>query len=188
MFLLDPARGKRRRALVRDKFALATRKTGDCIEVTSRDVANRTRGLMAAIQSRLSSEQPDDAVLVDRVRSKLGRIVSHPSAIEVTAQNGNVTLSGPILATEAPHVLSCVNWVPGVKEIQNNLEVHEQADNHPALQGGRERPGYRFELLQQNWSPTARLLAGAAGASLAVYGGTRRNALAPVSERLVCCL
>jgi len=177
MFLLDPARGKRRRALVRDKFASATRMTGDCINVTTRDLTNRTRGTIAAIQSRFSSEQPDDTVLVDRVRSKLGRIVSHPSAINVTAQNGNVTLSGPILAHEIPGLLSCVKWVPGVQDINNNLEAHEAAENHPALQGGRERPAYRFEFLQENWSPTARLLAGAAGASLAVYGGTRRNAL-----------
>jgi gas vesicle protein len=177
MFLLDPDRGNRRRALVRDKVALATRKTGDCLEVTTHDVRNRTRGLIAAIQSRISSEQPDDAVLVDRVRSKIGRIVAHPAAIQVTSQNGNVTLSGPILANEVSNLLSCVKWTHGVKDITNNLEVHEEAGNHPALQGGRERPGNRFEFFQENWSPTARLLAGAAGASLAVYGGTRRNAL-----------
>jgi hypothetical protein len=177
MYLLDPDRGKRRRALVRDKFALATRKTGDCMDVTFSDVRNRTRGLIAAIQSRLTSEQPDDAVLVDRVRSKLGRIVSHPAAIAVTVQEGNVTLSGPVLASEVSHLLFCVKWVSGVKDVTNNLESHEEAGNHPALQGGREHPRNRFEFLQENWSPTARLLAGAAGASLAVYGGTRRNAL-----------
>lgn len=177
MFLLDPDRGKRRRALVRDKFALATRKTGECMEITARDLRNRTRGTIAAIQSRLTSEEPDDSVLVDRVRSKVGRVVSHSSAIEVTAVNGNVILSGPILASEVPHLLSCVKWIHGVKDVTNNLEVHEEAGNHPALQGGRERPGDRFELFQENWSPTARLLAGAAGASLAVYGGTRRTAL-----------
>lgn len=177
MFLLDPDRGKRRRALVRDKFALATRKTGECMEVTARDLRNRTRGTIAAIQSRLSSEQPDDSVLVDRVRAKVGRIVSHPAAIDVSAQDGDVTLGGPILAHEVPHLLSCVKWIHGVKDINNNLEVHEEAGNHPALQGGRERQGSRFELFQDNWSPTARLLAGAAGASLAAYGGMRRSAL-----------
>lgn len=177
MFLLDPDRGKRRRSLVRDKLATATRKTGDCIEITSRDVSNRTRGLISEIKSRFSSEQPDDFVLVDRVRSKLGRIVSHASAINVAAHNGNVTLAGPILADEVPHLLSCVKWIHGVKNVNNHLEIHEEAKNHPALQGGRERGGTRFEFRQEHWSPTARLLAGAAGASLAVYGGCRRNAL-----------
>jgi len=177
MFLLDPARGKRRRALLRDKLALATRKTGECIQVTSRDVSNRTRGLISEIKTRISSEQPDDSVLIDRVRARLGRVVSHPAAITVSAQDGVVTLTGPVLADEVPHLLSSVKWTPGVQDVNNNLEVHEEAENDPALQGGRERTGARFALLQENWSPTARLLAGTAGASLAVYGGTRRSAL-----------
>src|SRR5437667_324352 len=93
MYVLDPDRGKRRRALLRDKCVSATRKTGEANEVT------------------------------------------------------------------------------------NNLEVHQEAGNHPALQGGRERPGYQFEFLKENWSPAARFVASAAGASLAVYGGIRRDAL-----------
>lgn len=74
-------------------------------------------------------------------------------------------------------MLACVSKLRGVNEVNNNLEVHETADNHPALQGGRERPGNRFEFMQENWSPSARLLAGAAGATLAAYGGVRRDPL-----------
>jgi gas vesicle protein len=177
MYLLDPDRGKRRRALVRDKFASVTRMTGECMGVTGRDLRNRTLGTLKTIQSRLSSEQPDDSVLVDRIRSKVGRVVSHPSAIQVTAQDGNVTLAGPVLADEAKHLVTCVSWVPGVKDVTNHLEVHEEAGNHPALQGGREHHGTRFPLFRENWSPTARLLAGAAGASLMAYCGARRNKL-----------
>jgi hypothetical protein len=177
MYLLDPDRGKRRRALVRDKFVWAARKTGEGFEVTARDLRNRSQGIISELQSRFSSEPVDDAVLVDRVRSKLGRIVSHPSAIQVTAQNGNVTVAGPILAAEVPELLTCVRRVAGVNDLVDNLEVHEEAGNHPALQGGRERQGNRFEFLQENWSPAARLVAGAAGASLAVYGGVRHDAV-----------
>jgi hypothetical protein len=177
MYLLDPDRGKRRRALLRDKCVSAQRKTGECIEVTARDLSNRARGIASSIQSRFTSAETNDAVLVDRVRSKLGRIVSHPGAIEVAAENGNVTLNGPILEGEVDSLLSCVRWIPGVNDVANNLEVHQEAGNQPALQGGRERPDHRFEFLQENWSPAARFVAGAAGASLAVYGGTRRDAL-----------
>src|SRR5688572_3931140 len=145
MYLLDPDRGKRRRALLRDKFVWAQRKTGDCIEVTARDLSNRARGIATTIQSRFTSTEMDDGVLTDRVRSKLGRLVSHPGAIEVAVENGNATLSGPILAVEVDNLLSCVKWIPGVNEVVNNLEVHEEAGNHPALQGGRERSGDRFE-------------------------------------------
>lgn len=174
MYLLDPDRGRRRRALLRDKGTWAARKTGDCIKVTARDLRNRTQGIT---HLHFSSEPVDDRKIAERVRSKLGRVVSHPSAIEVNAQDGAVTLSGPILVEEIPELLACVNDVRGVKQVINNLEAHEQADNHPALQGGRERQGAQFEFFQENWSPAARVLAGAAGASLAAYGGARRGAL-----------
>jgi hypothetical protein len=174
MYLLDPDRGRRRRALLRDKGAWALRKTGDCIEVTAHDLRNRAQGI-THIHS--SSEPVDDRIVAERVRSKLGRVVAHPGAIEVNALNGAVTLSGPILVEEMSELLKCVNGVRGVKQVINNLEAHEQADNHPALQGGRERQGAHFEFFQENWSPAARVLAGAAGASLAAYGGVRRDAL-----------
>ena len=161
MFLFDPDRGNRRRALLRDKCVWAARKTGEGFEVTARDLRNRTHGLMTEVQSHFSSEPVDDSVLVDRVRSKLGRIVSHPRAINVSAQNGRVTLSGPILTSEVPELLTCVNNLKGVNEAINQLEPHEEAGNHPALQGGRERTGERFALFQNNWSPTTRLLVGA---------------------------
>lgn len=161
MFLLDPDRGKRRRALLRDKCVSAARKTGEGFEVTARDLRNRTQGLMTEVQSRFSSERADDSVLVERVRSKMGRIVSHPKAVEVSAQNGRVVLSGPILATEVPELLARVNKVKGVNEVMNHLEQHDEAGDHPALQGGRERTGERFDLFQNNWSPTTRLLVGA---------------------------
>ena len=177
MFLLDPDQGKRRRALLRDKCFWAARKTGEGAQVTARDLRNRTQGLVSEVQSRFSSAPVDDSVLVDRVRAKLGRIVSHPRAINVSSQNGRVVLSGPILTAEVPELLACVNSVSGVNEVINQLEAHEQSENHPALQGGRERQGDRFEFFQENWSPAARFVAGAAGASLAAYGGMRRGAL-----------
>jgi hypothetical protein len=107
----------------------------------------------------------------------LGRVVSHPGAITVVARDGVVSLGGPILLEEVPHLLTAAARVSGVKDIVNDLEPHSQAENHPALQGGRQRQGGRFELLQKNWSPAARFVAGALGASLAAYGGKRRDAL-----------
>src|SRR5829696_4131126 len=69
MYLLDPDRGRRRRALLRDKGAWAARKTGDCIEVTAHDLRNRTQGIF---HFHSSSEPVDDSVIAERVRSKLG--------------------------------------------------------------------------------------------------------------------
>ncbi len=136
MFLLDPDRGKRRRALLRDKCAWAARKTADAIDTTVRDVSNRTRGLAVDFQSKLSHEQPSDQVLTERVRAKLGRVVSHRSAIDVAAKDGCVTLRGPILASEVKKTESCVSNVIGLLQVNNELEVHPTAENNPALQGG----------------------------------------------------
>lgn len=177
MFLLDPDRGRRRRALLRDKCAWSARKTGEAAQVTARDIRNRAQGIASSVQSTFSSAPVDAAKLTERVRSKLGRVVSHPGAIEVSTQNGRVTLSGPILVEEVPYLLACVNRVSGVKEVVNHLEPHDETDNHPALQGGRLRTGSRLDFMQENWSPATRFIAGALGASLAAYGGTRRGAL-----------
>lgn len=177
MFLLDPDRGKRRRALLRDKCAWSARKTGEVAQVTARDLRNRAKGVASSVQSTFKAAPADDAKLTDRVRSKLGRVVSHPGSIHVEARDGVVSLAGPILSEEVPYLMAAAKRVSGVKEVVNDLEPHSQTDNHPALQGGRARQGSRFEFLQENWSPAARFLAGALGASLAAYGGTRRGAL-----------
>jgi hypothetical protein len=177
MYLLDPDRGKRRRALLRDKCVSATKKTREGIEISARDLRNRARGIFASIQSRFSANETDDVVLVDRVRSKLGRVVSHPHAIGVAVADGNVTLNGPVLEGEVDRLLTCVKRIQGVNGVVDKLEIHEKAGDHPALQGGRERQGNKFEFLQENWSPSARFIASATGASLAVYGGKRRDAL-----------
>src|SRR3982751_2031372 len=163
MYLLDPDRGRRRRALVRDQLASVANKTPDAMATTARDLSNRARGLAAEARSMFSSEEVTDEVLIARVRSKLGRVVSDPHALEV--------------ADEVDDLLSCVRSVPGIAEVENRLEAHEQAGNVPALQGGRPRPGDRSELMQENWSPTMRLLVGTAGSALTVYGLSRRDPL-----------
>jgi len=178
MYVLDPDRGRRRRALVRDQLVSAAHRAPDAVGATARDLSNRTRGLAAEVGSMLSSEEVSDEVLMARVRSKMGRVVSHPHAVEVTVERGCVTLSGPILAREVDDLLSCVSRVRGVAGVENQLEVHEEVGNVSALQGGRR--GHRFEFFQENWSPTARLMAGLAGVTLASYGLSRRDPLSLV--------
>jgi uncharacterized membrane protein len=173
--LLDPVRGRTRRALIRDKAISATHVAGDALDTTSRDVANRGRGALAVLRSWLRPAHVTDEVLVERVRARIGGVVSHPHAIRVTAQEGRVILAGPILADEVDAAVRRAAAVRGVREVDNQLEAHETADGIPDLQGqpGRRREGARFELWQQQWSPTARLLTGVAGASLGAWGGYR---------------
>src|SRR6185369_11128088 len=174
MYILDPDRCNLRRTIFKNTVVSGINKTGSAISTKSRDLGNRTYGLFANIRSLFSRDRVSDEKLLNRVRSKLGRAVSHPHAIVLTVNDGRVVLSGPILADEVNDLLGVVSRVRGVQFIDNRLEVHEQAGNHPDLQGGIVRRGGRFELFQNNLSPAARVLISAAGGTLATYG-FRRN-------------
>ena len=56
MYVLDPDKGKRRRAIARDKARSLMLDTRDAIGVTRRDVAHRVQGLRARAR-RLVSQQ-----------------------------------------------------------------------------------------------------------------------------------
>ena len=53
MYVFDPERGRRRRALARDKAVHAAHKAGDALGAKSRDLSNRARGLVAETRSAL---------------------------------------------------------------------------------------------------------------------------------------
>jgi hypothetical protein len=175
MYILDPDRGARRRALVRDKVASAKCTTGRALGKTARDLNNRTGGILAELRGAVRQRRVDDDVLVARVASCLGHVASHPHAIGLTAENGVVTLAGPVLASEVDRLVSAVSKVRGVRGVDDRLEVHAEAGNHPSLQGGRERTGARIDILQHNWSPATRALAGATGSAMIAYGIARRD-------------
>ena len=138
MYLLDPDRGRRRRALVRDQVVSAGHEIGDLGETLSaqaRHLRNRAAGLAAEAQARFRGEEVDDFILEARVRSEIGRAVANPGAIHVTARNGNLTLTGPVLAHEVADLLSAVRSVRGVEDVHDRLEVHERPGSISALQG-----------------------------------------------------
>jgi len=179
MYLFDPYAGNRRRALLRDKMISLASHLDDALSVMVRDFSNRTYGIVAEAMSGTralwAGEEVPDEVLVERIRSKIGRVVSHPGSIAVTAHQGRVTLSGPILAREVDDLISAVSSVRGVTSVENRLEVHEQPEDVPGLQGGPARPGQPLDILQVYWAPTTRLLVGAAGGALVSYGVGRRD-------------
>lgn len=184
MYILDPDKGRRRRAGIRDRVVRTFHESESAVEVTGRDLGHRAQGMIAKAKSgahRLpgmpTSASIDDGILVARVRSKLGRFVSHPHAVEVAANAGTVTLSGPVLKRELRHLLSRVNRIPGVSRVENRLELHRSAEHIDRLQGGRPAVGERFELLQTHWSPAARFVVSALGAGSLVFGARRGGPL-----------
>ncbi|WP_188195193.1 SRPBCC family protein [Nonomuraea sp. SYSU D8015] len=165
-YLFDPARGRTRRARTRDKAAHATHQLRDGIGVLGRDLANRGRGSAAAVRYRVAGRRADDRILYERVRAELGRHVSHPHAVEVHVQDRVVTLTGDILTAEEDRTRRAVRRVPGVKRVEARWNTHRDAGESFMLQGGGRRREPVPELLQEQWSPTARFLAGTGGAAL----------------------
>lgn len=156
MFILDPDRGARRRALVRDKAVWASRKTRDAAEATRRDLNNRITGLRARVRNQFADDTADDTTLHARVRSALGRVTSHPRAISVSVMNGRVTLTGDVLEAEAPAVQSAVTAVRGVEAVDCALRTYTSAEGVPSLQGGQNgSSSWSAWVSPDNWSPTA---------------------------------
>jgi hypothetical protein len=136
MYFLDPERGRRRRALVRDRLAHSAHVSADAVQATRRDLSNRASGVVSRVRNTLNRAPVDDVVLIERVRAQLGRLVAHPHAIDVDVDNGVVILRGQILEAEVPRFLAAVERVRGVREVVNALEEHKEAGTIPSLQGG----------------------------------------------------
>jgi hypothetical protein len=173
-YFLDPSRGAYRRSLVRDQVIHLTKGFEQFCDVACRDLQNRMQGIAAETQGRFSEGPVPDRILVERVRSQIGRCVSHPRAIEVRADQGQVVLSGPIIEREAAGLIRCVRSVRGVHGVRNELETHSHAGEIPALQGQELAPSGGALLCADHWSPGARLLAGVAGAALIARGVSQR--------------
>lgn len=174
MYLMDPDRGRRRRVLARDKAIGNWNNFSALLDKAKRDIVHRAEGAACEVKSVFQDHSCDDDVLVQRVRSRIGRVVSHPHAINVSCRNGDVTLEGPILQYEVDHMLQAVKSVPGVKGIENKLEIHAEASNVSSLQGGIRHES-RSELMQECWTPALRVAAGGLGTALMGYAMGSRN-------------
>jgi hypothetical protein len=158
MFLFDPSRGRGRRARARDKLIRIGHKAADGVDAAGRDLANRGQGLASEVKAHVMGDSVPDEVLTERVRARLGRVVSHPHAIEVAVEDGRVRLSGPILAEEVSDLLRSTRAVRGVRAVDSALDVHEHPDKVPALQASRTPPRSR-----RRWENPLSMIATAVG-------------------------
>ncbi len=183
--LLPTRGGARRRGLIAQKTVHAGKIAKTFGEKAARDIASRSRGLLASGRSSIHDPGASDEVLCERVRSRIGRLTSHPSAIEVSASGGVIELRGPVLQHEAEQLLAGTRRVRGVHGLLDHLERHPQPGAVSGLQGGVTRAGPVPELMQQSWAPGTRLLAILSGACL-VAGGRwlRRPVAAPIGVLL----
>src|SRR5262245_30535882 len=180
VYWLDPQRGARRRAEIRQQAEHAKKAVAATVDEIPEDLANRSRGIVATargglthLRERLRGDTSDDRVVTARVRSKLGRLSSHPGAIDVRSEDGCVRLSGPILTSEVDGVLRGAWRTRGVHRVDDALEPHDSSENVPALQSEATGAEERSEQSQDSWSPSFRLFSGATGIGLLALGSSR---------------
>jgi hypothetical protein len=165
MYFLDPSSGRRRRAVVADKSAHLSRVVGRGVGIAARDIGNRAQGVVAKGKQVFRREDVADDVLVERVRSEMGRAISDPSEIHVESSDGYVTLSGPVLEREIRPLLKRIGKVSGVRAVVDRLSPELLASDTEGT-SGRGRG---------HWAPAKRACAIATGLSALVFAATRRN-------------
>ena len=166
-YLTDPEFGKKRRAaLAREarKFLdKATRETRRSLC----DSQHRLSGFIARWRTEFKDETPDDGVLEARIRSRMGRVVSHSRKIHVLCDHGIATLWGLAPLDEISRLIASTEAIPGVREVVDHLEVgkpdESPADANYSLKHARD-------AARLNLSPSNRLVTGARRNSI---GGLR---------------
>ncbi|HYH42140.1 MAG TPA: SRPBCC family protein [Burkholderiales bacterium] len=174
MYFLDPEKGRGRRARVRDQAVKTTGDVRQFVDSGKRDLMHRGSIVAGRLRSRFKPSDASDEVLVERIRSRMGRHVAHPGAVEVVASGGHVTLTGTIFAHEREALVEALGDVPGVSDIFDELTVYETAEDISELHDDRDGDGKAHE----DWAPATRLVTGAAGTTLTLYALVRRSRFA----------
>jgi len=128
-YLLDPARGRGRRAYLLDKVTSATTDAGDFMWKMGRRVSNQMQGTVAQGRAMLRSEQVTDRQLEERVRSQLGHLEGGRN-IEVSAADGIITLrssrtsdtgEGSMSQEIVDAIVSAASGIRGVRSVNSQL-------------------------------------------------------------------
>ena len=168
MYLFDPQSGSRRRALLRDKIVHWNRRLREGADATSRDVTNRATGIWASLLSLIGKEgEVSDQVIESRVRSRLGRVVTHPSWIRVEADQGRVKVAGHVPSREKERLHRTVVSIRGVAQVDEDDLVIDPDEEVPETGRGTR------SWMDRSWSPAERAGAGLMGTILGVYGMRR---------------
>jgi len=173
-YLFHPQSGARRRAKTLDKVQRGQNQAREFIGKAGRDARERARGWFESSRSRFRRMPADDRIVEERARAQLGRLTSHPGAIEISCNDGHLRLSGDVLESDVDSVVAGLSAVRGVRWVLSEMRTHENPGNIPLLQGGGRHRIPRSDL-RGNWAPAPRLFAGLAGAAMTVGGATRRS-------------
>jgi osmotically-inducible protein OsmY len=121
----DPASGKRRRAMARDKAGAYRRRSSRQVAAGGRSVRSGIQARKAQLAHRTPVERDyDDATLTDHVRSELGRDPLAHQGILVNAQKGVIQLRGQVGSEDdIEELVKRTEEINGVLAVENLLHV-----------------------------------------------------------------
>ena len=123
MCYLDPQLGAQRRAMLADLVGNGLRGETAGGPALHARLARRSHHRAARIDPQA------DAELRARIQARLGRLVSHPRALDVRVEQGVVRLSGDVLARERDGLLLQLREMSGVLKLVNATTAHDSPDS-----------------------------------------------------------
>ncbi len=123
-FLLDPDRGRARRARARDQAVSLARAGREAAGRKARYARGRLRGTAHRVTHPVGSRPDDDRALADKIRSEaLGPLHDRPR-ITVDVVNGAATLRGEVAdADHRAEIVDRVRRVAGVTDVVSHLHA-----------------------------------------------------------------
>ncbi|WP_233236155.1 BON domain-containing protein [Bordetella sp. LUAb4] len=136
MYYLDPDLGRRRRAELNDKMRSACDSFGQCVRKEGAHLAHRASGIAREVESSVTAAVVDDYTLVENIRARLGNLVSSPDTVDVSVNDGIVSLAGHVLGAEHKVLIAAVAAMAGVRSVADHLSTYDDPGSAPELQGG----------------------------------------------------
>ncbi|MFN8451400.1 MAG: YtxH domain-containing protein [Anaerolineae bacterium] len=142
MYLFDPDRGVHRRAALREQATRVAADVSESVQETTERVRDEVSRVVSEAEGSIeqAADQVRSAVgeaksstvelaLDALVRAEVARNVSSPDAVVVVVDDGVVSLSGKILASEAQTLVEKIQALPGAVSVQNHLEIHDALES-----------------------------------------------------------
>lgn len=129
MYLLDPDRGRSRRARLGDQAEAVARRAGERAKAQVEYQKGVVQGLAHDVTEPFRpTPEFDDHTLVQKVRSEaLGRWAGRKKDIEIDVENGVVTLHGTADPDQVGELVRLVESVPGVTSVVEELTTTQRS-------------------------------------------------------------
>lgn len=127
MYLVDPDRGRSRRARLADQAEARTKDVADAVSATARYQAGVVKGVAHDVADVFTSDESDysDAELRQKVRSEvIGPTDLGDAEVEIDVRDGEVSVRGSLDDDKTRRrLIKAIEKIDGVRSVEDQLEV-----------------------------------------------------------------